>query len=320
MTMAADRHPDASDPSDRALQERADRRRLAGTQPAFDLEALHRERARWAEVAAWLGPPAGVALEHATVPGGPAVTFVVPTGARRDRVVTYLHPGGYVQGSLEIGVHNAARFARAAGLVLCAVGYRRAPEHVFPAALDDALATQQWLLAEGFAPDGIGLLGESAGGGLALATLVAMRDRGIAMPAVAALVSPWADLTGTASGQGRGVGDDPALADAELTPYARWYAGTASTDDPLISPVRASLRGLPPLLVAYGEFEMLASDSERTIANARRDGITCEVFVGHGADHCFTTLAETDIEARRGVDAVADWLVGHLVSDADNLS
>lgn len=197
-------------------------------------------------------------------------------------LVLYLHGGGYVVGTAQGYRGLAGEVARAAGMDALVIDYRLAPEHPFPAAVDDALAAYRALLADGRSPSSIVLAGDSAGGGLALALLVALREAGDPMPAAALLISPWADLTGTASSIETKRAEDPSLTPEGLEACAAHYLGARDRAHPLASPALADLSGLPPILVQVGSIEILLDDAIAIAASAGAAGthVTLEVLPG----------------------------------------
>src|SRR5229473_6952662 len=179
-----------------------------------------------------------VTCEPLTAGGVPAEWIVAP-GAARDRVILYLHGGGYVMGSINTHRAMVARIARASQAKALALDYRLAPEHPFPAAVDDATAAYRWLLAQGYKPDKIVISGDSAGGGLVLAALVALRDANVAMPACAVPISPWTDMEGTGASMKTNASKDPMIApsgnNGGLLNMAKAYVGSADPKNPLAS-------------------------------------------------------------------------------------
>ncbi len=247
--------------------------------------------------------PGNVREEDVDAGGVPGRLFHV-TGAG-DRFIYYLHGGGYSIGSIDTHRLLIAQLARAAKANAFAINYRLAPEHPFPAALDDAITAWRWLLARGVDPERAVIAGESAGGGLTLATLVALRDAGEALPAAAVTISPWADLTlSGASIDGNARFDY--LARPVLETYARRYAPHDPTH-PLVSPVNADLRGLPPLLIQVGEAEALLDDALAVASRAEAAGVetTLRVFPDMiHVFHVFPMLAET----REAVSQIGDFV------------
>lgn len=199
--------------------------------------------------------------------------WVRTVGARSDAVLFYLHGGAYVFCSPSTHRQLVAALSEAAGIAAFALDYRLAPESPFPAAVEDAVNGYRWLLSQGFAPERIVIAGDSAGGGLTMATLVAARDAGLAMPAAAVLISPWADLTITAESYQTRVAEDPTLSADRLKMLGQLYLNGADDRHPLASPVFANLRGLPPLLIQVGTAEVLYDDSINLDAAARAAGV-----------------------------------------------
>ncbi len=190
-------------------------------------------------------------------------------GSHLDRVLLYFHGGGYCSGSLRSHRGMVSEAGRAARARTLAVAYRLAPEHPFPAALEDALAAYDFLLSQGYSAERIAIGGDSAGGGLSLSTLVGLRDAGKPTPACAWLVSPWVDLELTGQSIDTKDADDPLIHRAYLQELAAAYCGPASPRDRLISPLHADLRGLPPVLIQVGSAETLLDDA---VAAAERLG------------------------------------------------
>ncbi len=207
------------------------------------------------------------------------------------RVALYFHGGAYVAGSRNTHRGLAGRIARVARAQVLLPEYRLAPENPFPAAVEDAVACWRWLLAEGHEPDRLTIAGDSAGGGLALATLLALRDAGDPLPACAVALSPWTDLEGSGPTCEPGAVDDPMLTPAGLRSSARMYAELESRN-PLASPLYGDLRGLPPLLLQVGTREILLSDSTRFAQRAREAGVDVSLEVEEGLIHVWQMLAD----------------------------
>lgn len=209
-----------------------------------------------------VGTPMPDGIAHEMVRVGECTAAWITDGVRTDAALLYLHGGGYVLGGL--GTHGAlgARLSHDTGLAVLVLDYRLGPEHQHPAALDDALAAMTWLADQGIPADRVVVAGDSAGGGLTLATLAALRDRGDQAAAGVAL-SPWADVTCT-NATYESVGDaDPLVGRHNLQQYAAAYAGDTPLDDPALSPGLGDLAGLPPVLIQVGGIEVLLDDSVR---------------------------------------------------------
>jgi acetyl esterase/lipase len=216
--------------------------------------------------------PDGITVEAVELDGVPAERVAGPA-AEPGRTMLYLHGGGYVLGSPLLYRPLAGAIAEAAHSTLFVLDYRLAPEHPFPAAVDDALAAYRRLLDDGQEPARLVVAGDSAGGGLALAVLIRARDAGLALPAAAILISPWLDLAHTGESIDGLAGRDPSMDKPMLLEMARWYLGEHDLTTPLASPLYADLAGLPPLLIQVGSIEMLLDDSRRLDRKAREQGV-----------------------------------------------
>lgn len=195
--------------------------------------------------------------------GGVRAEWSVSTDAAADRAVLYLHGGGYVIGSLASHRHLVAEIGRAAGARALALDYRLAPEHPFPAAVEDALAGYRFLLAQGFAPERIALAGDSAGGGLVVATLVAIRDAGLRQPGGGYCLSPWVDLEGIGASMTTNAARDPIVQLEPLLEMSAHYLHGADPRSPLAAPLHADLHGIAPLFIQVGAAETLLDDATR---------------------------------------------------------
>src|ERR1700730_298819 len=190
---------------------------------------------------------------EALTAGGMPAEWIVPPGAALDRVILYLHGGGYVMGAINTHRAMIARIARASQSKALALDYRMGPEHPFPAAVDDACAAYRWLIAQEYKPGRIVISGDSAGGGLTLATLLALRDSGAPMPAAAVPISPWTDLEGTGASVQTRAATDPMVDKPGLLRMAKMYTGDHDPKNPLISPLPGDYKGLPPMLIHVGD-------------------------------------------------------------------
>jgi len=231
--------------------------------------------------------------------------------------VLYLHGGGYYFCSPRTHRSIVFGLATRANAPVFSLDYRLAPEHRFPAALDDATAAYRYLIAEGTAPESIVIAGDSAGGGLALATLVALRDAGDPLPAGAVLFSPWTDLAATGASIVDNDGADPMFSGPAIAKAAKVYLGDMPATHPYASPVYADLRGLPPLFMMAGSTEVLLDDSRRVAANARAAGVDCELEVWKKMPHVWPIFAPFIPEANRALDRAAAF-IGRVTSRAAN--
>jgi monoterpene epsilon-lactone hydrolase len=267
-----------------------DQQRASASMPAPPLEE---RRAAFVPGGRLHPLPDDVAVSEVTAGGVPAHWLAAP-GAEAGRVLLFLHGGGFELGSLRSDGELAARLGRASGMRVLFPEYRLAPEHPFPAAIDDVLAAWRWLRAgEGLSARSIAVAGDSAGGGLAVALLVAARDAGEELPAAAVLMSPTVDLTGSGASMTERADQDPLSTPAMLRQFAAGYLAGADPATPLASPLFATLTGLPPLLIQVGTADLLLSDSERLADAAGRAGVDVSLHVGEGLPHVYPIMLGT---------------------------
>ncbi len=272
------------------------------------LEQLHADEEARVTLAA---APDGVAVQEVDA-GGRRARWLTPAGAPETSAVLHLHGGGFAVGAVGAHVALAGHVAAAAGRRVLALDYRLAPEHPHPAALDDAEAAHAWLREQGLTA-GIALSGESAGGGLAVALLVRLRDAGAALPLGAALLCPWVDLGADAAWRRPGSDDGEAVLRREsLALAARLYSGPTPTDDPSVSPARADLRGLPPLLVQPGGAELLRDDAVAFAERARAAGVEVDLDEVPGMWHVFQSAVGEFPEAGAAVARAGAFLRARL--------
>ncbi|HEX3459270.1 MAG TPA: alpha/beta hydrolase [Acidimicrobiales bacterium] len=273
------------------------------------------EDQRAAMDAASLGapPPEGISVETAELGGRPA-EWLVPDGVERDTAVLYLHGGGYCSGSLNSHRDLAARIGIASGSAVATLDYRLAPENPFPAAVTDAVAAYRQLMADGIGPDHLAVAGDSAGGGLVVALLLALRSEGIPLPAAAVCLSPWVDLTQSGTSYEELVDRDPMLSQEDLDVLATAYLAGADPRTELASPLLAEdLSGLPPLLIEVGAHEVLLDDATRLAERVTAAGGEATLTVWPEMIHVFQAfpgaiLPETDLS----VAAIGNFVSGHL--------
>lgn len=244
--------------------------------------------------------------------GGIRTIEITAGGGERSGTVLYFHGGGYALGSAAAGVNLAADIARRSGTTVHSVDYRLAPESPFPAAADDALAAYRGLIGSGTPAEEIAVVGESAGGGLALALLIAVREAGLPRPTAAAVLSPWADLTQSGHSYETKAALDPALTRDALSTRAGDYLADADPRSPLASPLFADLRGLPPLLIQAGTHEVLLDDALRLAAKAADDDVAVTLQTFPGAPHVFQGFAAVLAEGARALDEVGTFIRTHL--------
>jgi monoterpene epsilon-lactone hydrolase len=251
--------------------------------------------------------PDDVLVTDVTAGGVPAHWLAAP-GADAGRVLLFLHGGGFELGSLRSDGELAARLGRASGMRVLFPEYRLAPEHPFPAAIDDVLAAWRWLRTDqGLSASSLAVAGDSAGGGLAVALLVAERDAGEALPAAATLMSPTVDLTSSGASMTERVDQDPFSTPDMLRQFAAAYLAGADPETPLASPLFAALSGLPPLLIQVGTADLLLSDSERLAKAAAAAGVDVTLEVGEGLPHVYQLLLGTP-EAAEATERIGKFL------------
>ncbi len=204
-----------------------------------------------------------------------------------DGVILYLHGGAYALGSVHSHRELIARLVLATNCKALAIDYRRAPEDPFPAALDDSVQAYTWLLSKGVEPSQICIAGDSAGGGLAIATLITLREQGKPLPAGAICFSPWLDLTLSGDSVLKNMHLDPILSGTILQKYVNYYIGSHNADDPLISPLFGDLRGLPPIHLQTGRNEILLDDSIRFYEKAQQAGVDVTLNIWDDMFHVF---------------------------------
>jgi monoterpene epsilon-lactone hydrolase len=239
--------------------------------------------------------------------------WLLPAGTG-DAVVLYMHGGGYVIGSPRSHRHLAADIAVAAGTRAFTLDYRLAPEHPFPAALDDAVAAYRWLVeSQGAQPGRIVLAGDSAGGGLVLTTLVALRDAGLPLPAAGVCISPWTDLScSLPSCDPQLPSYDPLIDHAVLRAMAHAYMGRRSLRNPRVSPLFADLRGLPPLLVQVAGGEALVDDARQLAIAASEAGVHTTLEVWPRMVHVWHWYARMLDEGQQAIERIAEFMQGAL--------
>jgi acetyl esterase/lipase len=250
----------------------------------------------------------GIQVEQTQI-AGVDVDWLRPKNARKDKVLLYLHGGAYVIGSPRTHRQLVSHTARAAGVVAVLPDYRLAPEHPFPAGLDDCVAVYRGLLEAGFKPEDIIIAGDSAGGGLSVATLLLLRHAGVPMPAAAVLLSPFLDVTGSGESARTRADRDPWFDIADLQVVTRYYCPDESQwRDPLVSPVFANVAGLPPMLIQVGDDEILLSDSTRLAQKLEAEGIEVQLEIWPHMWHVFQMFIRKMPESRAAVVKIAEYV------------
>jgi epsilon-lactone hydrolase len=248
--------------------------------------------------------------------GGVGAVDVVVDGNTPADIILYFHGGGYVIGSAQSSLPLAAEFAQRTGAKVISVDYRLAPEHPFPAAVDDARVAYEELLSQGVAPGRIAFAGESAGGGLAVAAALALRDAAVTLPTSILAMSPWADLTLSGDTFLEKQPVDAVLTGDGLQRSVEDYVGSADPSDPYISPIFGDLRGLPPVLIQSGSREILLSDSLRLASRAALADVQVTLDVVPGVPHVFQAYAGMLDEGEAALRRAADFLRSGWTIDA----
>lgn len=239
--------------------------------------------------------------------GGVPSEWFIPREGSSDDVVLYLHGGSYVFGSTLTHGDLIARLALGTGTRALGLNYRLAPEHPFPAQLHDTVAAYRWLLSTGVKPERVVFCGDSAGGGLALSSMVSLREQGLPLPAGAVLTAPWVDLE--CSGESAVSNAPHDWGDKSmLLHWAQWFLGGANPREPLASPLYADLRGLPPLFVHVGSAELQLDDARRLSEAARSQGVRVHLEVWPEMVHNFQTFGEGFPEAVRGTASLCQHI------------
>ena len=268
---------------------------------------LERQRAAFEKQGRRAKMPAGVDMRSASI-GPMHAEWLRPGDIEAGAAILYLHGGSYTMGSCTTHRALAARIAAAARVPALIIEYRLAPENPFPAALTDTKNAFGWLLHQGIDARRIAVAGDSAGGGLALALAVGLRDQGLALPRAIVCISPWLDLTLSGETMTTCAEADPLLNWNTSVLHARRYVGQQDPREPLLSPLFADLHGLPPLLIQVGQHEVLRSDSERLAARARQAGLEAKLEIWPGMWHVWHAWAGSVPEARRAIRRIGEFV------------
>lgn len=237
--------------------------------------------------------------------------WLIPAGANREKVILYTMGGGYVSGSCNDHRTLVAKVAQNSGYAVLMFDHRLAPEHPYPAALEDSLTAYRWLLEQGTRPEDILIMGESAGGGLCLATLLVLRDQGFPLPVAAVALSPWTDLKLTSASYR--TKRDVCISPPGMSQVcSKYYVGDHDPTEPWISPLYGDLHGLPPLYIDVGDYDTMRDDSTRFAAKAREAGVDTTLVVEPKMVHCYPLMAPMFPEATRALHEVCTFIQKHL--------
>jgi len=271
-------------------------------------QTIEELRANMEEVGRKFTPPEGVVFTPADAFGVPG-EWAEPAGVNAGSVVFYLHGGGYGIGSIASHRHLVAQLAHASGARGFSIDYRLAPEHKFPAAVEDAVAAARWLLRQGVRPERLVFAGDSAGGGLAIATCLALRDAGDPLPAALVCISPLTDLAKEGESMRTKIALDPMVNPDSSAAYALRYMGEhGDLKTPLASPLYADLKGLPPMQILVGTWETLLDDSTRIADRAQAAGVEVDLQVWDEMIHIWPYFADIIPEGKEAIARMGAYI------------
>lgn len=255
--------------------------------------------------------PKGITGDKFRIDSIPA-EWISPSEAEQDKVIIHLHGGGYVTGGIDSHQAMCILMAQTLKIKVLLPEYRLAPEHPFPAALEDTLKVYRWLLAQGYQPGNIIISGDSAGGGLSLATVLSLRDSGEPLPTAVVCMSPWADLTMKSKSHITNAKAESILRLDVLNEWASSYIGTGKSDHSLISPVYADFHGFPPLLIQVGSDEVLLDDSLTLAKKAKADGVDVTLKVWDELWHVWQALGDLIPESKKAFEEMGQFVRAQL--------
>ena len=250
-----------------------------------------------------------LSIERVDIDGLPAA-WLRPADADEKKALIHLHGGGYVTGFVDSHLMMCVPMAKALKRNMLLPEYRLAPAHPFPAALEDSLKTYRWLLAQGIDSQDIVLSGDSAGGGLALATTLSLRDAGEPLPGAVICISPWADLTNRGRSHTANADVESVLRTDVLNEWALYYTDASNLTNPLVSPVYADLRGLPPLLIQVGRDEILLDDSITLAEKAKSTGVDVTLRIWDDMWHAWPVLGDLIPESGMAFEEMKEFVEG----------
>ena len=275
----------------------------------FTLEEL---RSAFEDMARLFSSSEDAEIEQVNLNGVPG-EFVKAFPHSSPSTIMYLHGGGYGSGSLNTHRTLAYNLSKASGFQVLLVDYRLAPEYPFPAAIEDSITAYRWLQHNGFSAERIGLAGDSAGGGLALATCIALRQEQEQLPGAVVCISPWTDLAAQGKSFQTKTAVDPICSQLMIEFFRHLYVQKGDFFHPLASPLYAELTGLPPLLLQVGTEEILLDDSLRLAEKAQQCGVETELQIWEKMIHVWHLFAPSLAEGQEAIAAVANFFNQHLV-------
>jgi epsilon-lactone hydrolase len=276
--------------------------------------SIAEHRARGEQTARLSGKiPPDVKMERVEIDGVPAA-WILPINADSKKVILHMHGGGYVTGGSASHLMMCIPMAQTLKMNMLLPDYRLAPEHPFPAALDDALNAYRWLLSQGHQAKDIIISGDSAGGGLALATVLSLRDGGEPLPAAVICFSPWADLTHAGASHTSNAKRDVVLTTALLQEWALAYTDENNFYNPLVSPIHADFHGFPPLFIQVDDSEILLDDARTLAGKARAHGVKVVLKTWSGLWHVWHALGSAIPETQKAFEEIKQFLDIHTPS------
>jgi epsilon-lactone hydrolase len=260
-------------------------------------------------------PPKEIDIKDETI-NNLSCLWVKALGSEPSKIILYLHGGGYIFCSIH-STHKDLlwRLSAASKCRVLAVDYRLAPEHPYPAAVDDALSIYQWLLDKGYKSENIAIAGDSAGGGLTYGTTLRIRDLGLPLPACTVTMSPWTDLAVTGESVITNLNRDVLIPGDGLTEGAKYYLNGLDPKTPYASPLYGDHTGMPPTLIQVSADEVLLDDSRRLAAKYKASGVSVELEIWQGQPHVWQSLAMFIPEGRAAIKKIGEFLHKHLHSD-----
>ncbi len=276
-----------------------------------NIQSIPKAREGMEKLAKFAKLPAGTQVEKFEI-GGMAAEWVCANTAHEGKVILYLHGGAYNLCSPNTHREMVAHISRESCARVLLIDYRLAPEHPFPAALEDATSAYRWLLDNGFKGEDIAIAGDSAGGGLSLATVISIRDAGDPLPASVACISPWTDLAFTGESLLLNAEKDPLIMGDSGLVMAKNYIGDHDPKNPLLSPLYADMNGLPPILIHVGTDEVLLDDSRRVAQKASDAGVEVTLKIYEGLWHVFHMNVNAMPEAKKAVAELGSFIGNHF--------
>ncbi len=274
---------------------------------------VEENRIRSASAAKMTRTPKDVTIADVEADGIPA-KWISPSNEKPGKVILHLHGGGYVTGGMDSHLMMCIPMSQTLKTKILLPEYRLAPEHPFPAAVDDAAKVYRWMLAQGYSPKDIIISGDSAGGGLSLAAVLALREAGDPLPAAIVCLSPWTDLTFTGKSHITKAEPDPLLLTDFLREWAACYVGTETPNNPLISPVYADFHNFPPLLIQVGSDEILLDDSRMLAEKAKSAGVDVTLTVWDKLWHVWPALGNLLPESKKAFEEIRDFIDVHVTT------